>query len=172
MGNRPGLWIVALAVALVSPGAMVRSAEQVTKGDDGKYRTSEGTPTYHIAQDGTVDWYTYSGYRRYNSECIVCHGPDGEGSTFAPALVNSLKTMTYDQFMNIVAGGKQDVNAAQNQVMPSFGTNRNVMCYIDDIYVYLKARADGAVPRNRPAKHEEKPEAAAQYEDSCLGPPS
>jgi hypothetical protein len=28
------------------------------------------------------------------------------------------------------------------------------MCYLDDIYVYLRGRANDAVPRGRPAKHE------------------
>src|SRR5215831_17944267 len=54
-------------------------------------------------------------------------------------------------------------------VMPPFGTNRNVMCYIGDIFVYLRARANDAVPRGRPQKHEDKPEAATQAENSCLG---
>jgi hypothetical protein len=43
------------------------------------------------------------------------------------------------------------------------------MCYIDDIYVYLRARANNAVPRGRPAKHEDKPQAATKWEDSCMG---
>lgn len=170
MGNRLELWITALSIVLAFSPIGVQAAEPVERGDDGKYRTAEGIPTYHVAPDGTFDWYTFSGYRRYNAECIVCHGPDGEGSTFAPALVNSLKTMPYDQFINIVVNGKQGVNTAQNQVMPSFGTNRNVMCYIDDIYVYLKGRADQAVPRGRPAKHEAKPEAVTKHENECLGP--
>ena len=38
--------------------------------------------------------------------------------------------------------------------MPAFGTNANVMCYIDDIFVYLRARANDAVGRVRPAKRE------------------
>ena len=67
---------------------------------------------------------------------------------------NSLKTLSYNDFLGIVAGGKKDVNAAQDLVMPSFGLNKNVMCYIDDIYVYLRARANDAVGRERPAKHE------------------
>jgi hypothetical protein len=53
--------------------------------------------------------------------------------------------------------------------MPAFASNENVMCYIDDLYIYLKARADGAVPRGRPAKREDKPETAVKNEDSCLG---
>jgi len=30
--------------------------------------------------------------------------------------------------------------------MPSFASNVNVMCYLDDIYVYLRARANDAIP--------------------------
>jgi hypothetical protein len=53
--------------------------------------------------------------------------------------------------------------------MPAFGNNRNVMCYIDDIYIYLRARADDAVGRVRPAKHEDRPQAFAEAEDACMG---
>ena len=60
------------------------------KNEDGKYYDKEGNPTYKVQSDGTVDWFTYSGFRRYHSDCHVCHGPDGEGSTYAPAVINSL----------------------------------------------------------------------------------
>jgi hypothetical protein len=53
--------------------------------------------------------------------------------------------------------------------MPAFGTNMNVMCYVDDIYVYLRARAQGELPRGRPPKRADKPEAATEAEASCLG---
>ena len=43
--------------------------------------------------------------------------------------------------------------------MPRFGDNKNVMCYIDDIYVYLRARADDAVPGGRPDEANPKPPA-------------
>ena len=61
------------------------------KQEDGKYFDKDGDPTYKIGPDGTVDWYTYSGFRRYNSECLRCHGPDGSGSSYAPALTESLE---------------------------------------------------------------------------------
>jgi methanol metabolism-related c-type cytochrome len=147
----------------------LRSAEEPVKGEDGKYRTSDGAPTYRVTPEGSVDWYTYNGYRRYHADCHTCHGPDGEGSSYAPGLANSLKSESYEQFMDVVVNGRQKVGAAQNQVMPSFGNNENVMCYIDDLYIYLKARAEGAVPRGRPGKREDKPEAAVKNEDSCLG---
>jgi methanol metabolism-related c-type cytochrome len=139
------------------------------KSDNGKYYDKEGNPTFKIQSDSTVDWSTYSGFRRYHSDCHVCHGPDGEGSTYAPALSNSLKTMSFPDFSNVVVNGRKSVNTAQDSVMPAFGTNPNVMCYLDDIFVYLRARANDAVPRGRPAKREDKPESVAKSESSCLG---
>jgi methanol metabolism-related c-type cytochrome len=139
------------------------------KSEDGKYLDKEGIPTYKVAADGTVDWYTYSGYRRYHSECHVCHGPDGMGSTYAPALKDSLKTMSYADFLGTVASGRKNVSTAQENVMPAFGDNPNVACYMDDLYVYLRARANDAVGRVRPPKHEDKTKAYADAEDSCMG---
>ena len=139
------------------------------KSEDGKYYDKEGNPTYKVAADGTVDWYTYSGYRRYHSDCHTCHGPDGMGSSYAPALKDSLKTMSYADFLGVVASGRKNVSTAQENVMPAFGDNPNVACYMDDLYIYLRARANDAVGRVRPAKHEEKPAAAKQAEDSCMG---
>lgn len=139
------------------------------KSEDGKYFDKDGNPTYKVAADGTVDWYTYSGYRRYHSECHVCHGPDGMGSTYAPALKDSLKTMSYGDFLGVVASGRKNVSTAQENVMPAFGDNPNVACYMDDIYVYLRARANDAWGRARPAKHEDKPPAYTEAENSCMG---
>jgi methanol metabolism-related c-type cytochrome len=141
----------------------------VASSDNGKYADKDGNPTYKISADGTVDWYTFSGFRRYHSDCHVCHGPNGEGSSYAPALANSLKSLSYADFNNIVTNGRKNVDAANDKVMPSFATNVNVMCYLDDIYVYLRARANNAIPGGRPPNHEDKPEAAKQAEASCTG---
>ena len=137
--------------------------------EDGKYFDKNGNPTYKVQQDGTVDWYTYSGFRRYHSECHVCHGPAGDGSSFAPALKDLLKRIGYGDFVGIVASGRKNVSTAQENVMPAFGDNRNVMCYIDDIFIYLRARANDAVGRVRPEKREDRPQAFAKAEDACMG---
>jgi methanol metabolism-related c-type cytochrome len=165
-------WLVA-AMLVVASGS-IAVAEDIfdpaaVKSEDGKYYDKQGNPTFKIAADGTVDWYTYSGYRRYHSECHVCHGPDGEGSSYAPALKDSVKGISYGDFLGIVASGRKNVSTAQENVMPAFGDNPNVVCYIDDIYVYLRARGADALPRVRPAKHEDKPPAAQAAEDSCMG---
>ena len=142
----------------------------VAKSVDGKYYDKDGNPTFHISADGKVDWYTYSGFRHYHSECHVCHGPYGDGSSYAPALKQSLKTIPYGDFLTIVANGRQNVTSATENVMPSFGHNLNVICHLDDIYVYLRARSDGALGRVRPAEHEDKPVAAALAENKCMAP--
>ena len=166
-------WLVVATIALVASGGFAFAEDAVdpaaVKSEDGKYLDKEGSPTFKIASDGTVDWYTYSGYRRYHSECHVCHGPDGMGSSYAPALKDSLKTMSYADFLGVVASGRKNVSASQQNVMPAFGDNPNVACYMDDLYVYLRARSYDAVGRVRPAKHEDKPPAAQQAEDSCMG---
>ena len=142
---------------------------KAVKQDKGKYLDAKGDPTFNVKPDGTVDWYTYSGFRRYHSECHVCHGPDGEGSTYAPALKNSLNTLSYADFMGVVASGRKNVSASQESVMPALGDNPNVACYMDDLFVYLRARANDAVGRVRPAKREPKPAAYDKAEASCLG---
>jgi methanol metabolism-related c-type cytochrome len=170
---------ICLAAAALAIAALVANASlglaaapgdpKAVKEENGKYQDKDGNPTYNVKADGTVDWYTYSGYRRYHSDCHVCHGPDGEGSSYAPALSQSLKTMDYGDFLSVVASGRKNVSSSQDNVMPAFGDNPNVACYMDDLYVYLRARSTNAVPRGRPQKHDDKPAAAQQAEDSCMG---
>ncbi|MHA6641228.1 c-type cytochrome, methanol metabolism-related [Mesorhizobium sp. A623] len=140
---------------------------KAVKEEGGKYFDADGNPTYKI-EDGKVDWYTFSGYRRYHSDCHVCHGQDGMGSSYAPALATSLKTIDYANFLAIVAAGRTDVGGGKESVMPAFGDNKNVYCYMDDIYVYLRARADGSAPRGRPPQHEDKSQAAKDAEAACM----
>ena len=160
---------LAIVAALALLSNLQAAGETAKKEKDGKWETADGHPTYNISSDGTVDWYTFSGFRRYHSECHVCHGPDGEGSSYAPGLMESLRKITYEDFVGVVASGREEVRADKQSKMPALGDNRNVMCYIDDIYIYLKARADGVLPRGRPAKRIDKSEAAEAQEKACFG---
>jgi hypothetical protein len=85
-----------------------------------------------------------------------------------------LKTLSHDDFENIVVNGGV-VNGSSIAygtsnvfVMPAFGTNANVMCFLDDIYAYLRARSDGVIGRGRP-EHEPVTQAVKDQEDACLG---
>ena len=158
--------------AVVGLGAVKADPRPSVSNQDGKYIDANGDPIYNIGKDGKTDWYTYSGFMRYSAECLRCHGPDAMGSTYAPALKDSLKTLSYNDFLATVAGGRKNFENGQDKVMPELGLNKNVMCYIDDIYTYLKARSDGALDRGRPSGHEPKPKAWEEAQDVCMGAPS
>ena len=98
------------------------------------------------AVDGKVDKRTYNGYRRYNSICIHCHGPDGIGGSFAPSLIAA--PLDLPTFRQVVLAGRENGNS----VMKGFAGDGNVEPYIEDIYAYLQARADGALGRGRLAR--------------------
>ncbi len=187
------LFLAAFAACLFSFSAIAEEGEELTgvtakvvttddgrltqEGsvlEDGKWILPDDSPTFSITKKPTykVDWYTYNGYRRYHDACHVCHGPDAEGSTYAPRLADSLKTMSYDDFIAVVSGGREVKRPGGGiSVMPAFGDNKNVMCYVDDLYVYLKARAVEALPRGKLSgrMREKKPEEARVYDKECYG---
>jgi methanol metabolism-related c-type cytochrome len=112
----------------------------------------EDEEKFYSIEDGKVDQGTYNGWRRYHASCHTCHGPDGMGSSYAPSLVDSLKSSSYDEFVEVVINGRQNVTTSQQSVMPAFGNVADVATYIDDLYAYLQARADGALGRGRPQR--------------------
>ena len=128
-----------LLAAIVSGSAWGVHTASPDGAPDGKF--------YQVV-DGKVDARTYNGFRRYHAGCNHCHGPDGTGSSFGPSLVSKLPDV--DAFRRIVREGK----ANGTSVMKGFTDDPNVAPYIDDIYAYLQARADGALGRGRPAKLE------------------
>ena len=149
-----GFVTLALSAALLAVFSLSSRADgsgdpKAVKKEGGHYFDAEGNPTYNIGEGGVIDWAAYSGFRRYHSECHVCHGPEAEGSTYAPPLKDSLKTMSYADFVAVVVAGRKNVTSSQTNVMPSFGDNINVMCYLDDIFVYVRGRANEAIPRDR-----------------------
>jgi methanol metabolism-related c-type cytochrome len=141
-GFRAHLAAVAVAAALVTAGS--GRADQAA---DEAYERP-----YQICGENVVDRGTYNGYRRYHAYCHVCHGPDGLGSSYAPNLVESLKVMKRDDFSQVVAGGRQNLAAGKESVMPAFYEVADVMNYLEDIYSYLKARSDGKLGRGRPER--------------------
>ncbi|QIB33576.1 c-type cytochrome, methanol metabolism-related [Ancylobacter pratisalsi] len=167
---RTGAAIAAALLLLTSPLAADGSGDPAAvSSSQGEYSDKQGNPTFKIEKDGTVDWYTSVGYLRYTANCMQCHGPGGLGSSFAPSLVEALKTLSYSQFLDTVTNGKKNVSASQDLVMPAFGVNPNVMCYIDAIFIYLRARSDGALGRERPENVAPKPDGYSAAENACMG---
>ena len=118
----------------------------------------KGKP-YDIAEDGKVDLATYRGWRWFHGICHTCHGQDALGSTFAPNLTEVFgreqDPVTYESFLEIVMNGRSEVGEGQ-QPMLAFKTNKDIVKNIDNLYAYLKARADGALGRGRPQRQKKK----------------
>jgi mono/diheme cytochrome c family protein len=101
---------------------------------------------FYRVVDGKLDARTYNGFRRYHAGCNHCHGQDGMGSIFAPSLIDRLPNV--EAFRRIVREGA----STGTSVMKGFADDPNIAPYVDDIYAYLQARADGALDRGRPIK--------------------
>ena len=105
---------------------------------------------YKVYPDGKFNFAVRRGYNMYHSICHVCHGFEARGSSFAPALKESLKYLSYEDFVTTVMNGRENITSSQTNVMPSFGENKTVVKYIDSLYAYLKARADGVLKPGDP----------------------
>lgn len=175
--------VAALACSALSVAAtaddnadvQARAKELGLEYSEGRYRDKDGNPAPVVTKDYKVDWGTWDGFRRYHDACHVCHGPNAGGSTFAPSLANSLKTLDYATFMQVVASGRVADRGGTKYVMPAFGEDRNVMCYIDNIYTYIKARSLNTVdpqtgmPAGRPAGRQDIAPEVKQYASDCMG---
>jgi methanol metabolism-related c-type cytochrome len=144
--------MAAVLVAIAGAPMPVHAQAATDAGKEGSDAGAGWEDKPYTIVDGKVDFGTYDGYRRYEAYCLRCHGPDGAGSSYAPALVDSLKTLSYTEFLDVVVNGRKNVSASQQSVMPAFGEAMDVMENIDDIYSYLEARADGAIGRGRPER--------------------
>jgi mono/diheme cytochrome c family protein len=96
---------------------------------------------YTVVDGYKVDEETMKGFRTWRAAaCDRCHGANQEGLV-GPSLVNSLKTLTKDEFVKTVTNGRLEKG------MQSFGTSPQVMDNMNQLYAYLKGRSDGAITR-------------------------
>jgi mono/diheme cytochrome c family protein len=97
----------------------------------------------------TIPVNAYQGWKQYELNCARCHGEFGVGTSFAPALIVSLKDdgtiPTQPSFVEVVCQGRKEKG------MPSWCEAGLEMDKIMNIYAYLKLRADGKVAAGRPA---------------------
>jgi mono/diheme cytochrome c family protein len=150
------LWSVRFLAGLVALWPALVAAQTKAHDEIGEEATAEAriaweNKPYEVV-DGKVDSGTYDGYRRYQSHCHVCHGPDGLGSSYAPPLIQSLAQIGYDGYLEAVMYGIENVSQVEQSVMPAFAEVDEVVNHVDDIYSYLKARADGVIGRGRPER--------------------
>ncbi len=98
-------------------------------------------PLYTVIDGTKVDPDTMMGFRTWRqAACDRCHGPEQQGLV-GPSLVESLKTLTYDEFATTVKNGRLEKG------MQSFGNSEMVMKNINNLYAYLKGRSDGKITK-------------------------
>lgn len=105
----------------------------------------------HVDEDGdrvcVTDMATYVGWRTFHATCHACHGQNAVGSSFAPSL---RKPIEKERFVDVVKNGY----TGQMGVMPAWGENPNVKDFIDELYAYQQAVADGVLLPGRPQRRD------------------
>ncbi len=133
--RNPKIWQVltfTIGATLLAPGSPVAQDKPSEAVSTGLYTVQEGYK---------VDSNTMNGFRAWRAgACDRCHGANQQGLV-GPSLVESLKTLSKDDFVKTVRDGRLDKG------MVSFATSKTVMDNIDNLYAYLKGRSDGAITR-------------------------
>ena len=112
--------------------ASAQDKAQATAGDK---------PPYTVVDGYKVDAATMNGFRAWRAAaCDRCHGANQEGLV-GPSLIESLKTMSKDDFVKTVRDGRLDKG------MVSWKDSKMVMENIDNLYAYLKGRSNGDITR-------------------------
>jgi len=107
---------------------------------------------YTVTDEKSLDSHSYQGYKMFRQWCARCHGTFGQGGPKAPNLAESLATLSKEEYTDTVTSGKvSEANkTTKDGRMPAWKRNPHVMKNMDNIYAYLKARADGAIGTVRP----------------------
>ena len=99
----------------------------------------DATQLYQVQEGNKVDPKTLMGWKTWRAlACERCHGAAQEGLV-GPALVDSLKTMSKEDFHTTILNGRPDKG------MPPFNTSQMVTTNWEGLYAYLKGRSDGKI---------------------------
>jgi Cytochrome C oxidase, cbb3-type, subunit III len=112
------------------------------------------TPLYTVQDGNKVDPKTLLGWKTWRAmACERCHGAAQEGLV-GPALVKSLNVLTKDQFHTTITQGRAEKG------MPPFGGVKTVTDNWENLYAYLKGRANGDIMAGHLYPIQEKKKAA------------
>ncbi|MEO5660290.1 MAG: cytochrome c [Polaromonas sp.] len=134
----------ALSVSLIFSFTSFATAQGVAEAAPLPASAAGGAP-YKVGgpNKNKVDPNTLRGWKTWRAQaCERCHGASQEGLV-GPSLVNSLKTLTKDEFKTTLKNGRIEKG------MPNFGGIPNVVDNLDNLYAYLKGRSDGAIAAGR-----------------------
>jgi cytochrome c5 len=143
--NRWRPFVLVVAAATLVAGGAVRAQE-----------SDAAKPTVECAPDPDeggatvcrVDRATYVGWRTFHAICHTCHGQDALGSSFAPDLVARVRQIDKAAFTKAMNEGF----TGQMGVMPPWIQDPNVNKYFEELWSYLRARADGGLLPGRPKR--------------------
>jgi mono/diheme cytochrome c family protein len=94
---------------------------------------------FTVKNGDKVDDKTLEGWKTWRAmACERCHGPEQEGLV-GPSLVNSLKTLSKDDFHYTITHGRVEKG------MPNFGGVELVNKNWENLYNYLKGRSEGKI---------------------------
>jgi hypothetical protein len=121
------------AVATTSPASPAQPAQ-------GTPDVESSAGASYIVEDGNkVDTKTLTGWKTWRAmACERCHGAEQQGLV-GPALVESLKILTKEQFHTTIMNGRPAKG------MPPFSSSKMVTDNWEGLYAYLKGRSDGQI---------------------------
>jgi mono/diheme cytochrome c family protein len=101
--------------------------------------SADDSKLYQVQDGNKVDAKTLQGWKTWRAlACERCHGAAQEGLV-GPALVESLKTMSKEDFHTTIMNGRPEKG------MPPFNGSKMVTENWEGLYAYLKGRSDGAI---------------------------
>src|SRR5579883_2609033 len=101
-----GVVLISVMTVLGSAVVDIALAQQPEPPPPGWENKSASTPLYTVKDGNQVDPKTLQGWKTWRAmACERCHGASQEGLV-GPALVNSLKVLTKEQFHTTITQGR------------------------------------------------------------------
>jgi mono/diheme cytochrome c family protein len=124
-----------MSIAILSAAAPMASRT----ADSARAADSDSRAPYTVQDGDKVDPKTLDGWKTWRAlACERCHGAEQEGLV-GPSLVDSLKTLSKEDFHTTVIDGRPDKG------MPPWGASEMVVKNWEGLYAYLKGRSDGKI---------------------------
>ncbi len=125
---------IMVSIAIAAAAALAGLIEDGARADD-----QDSTAPYTVQDGSKVDLKTLDGWKTWRAlACERCHGAEQEGLV-GPSLVNSLKTLSKEDFHTTVIDGRPDKG------MPPWGASAMMQQNWEGLYAYLKGRSDGKI---------------------------
>jgi mono/diheme cytochrome c family protein len=124
-----------MPIAILSAAALIASwTVEIAQAAD------QNSAAPYTVQDGDkVDPKTLDGWKTWRAlACERCHGAEQEGLV-GPSLVDSLKTLSKDDFHTTVINGRAEKG------MPPWDASEMMQKNWEGLYAYLKGRSDGTI---------------------------